>query len=204
MQSLLDELLDALTRMVVLTCPSMRPLWLGATVRQRRAAFAGVPQQRAELPDAFASWAKAKRSKYQALALFRHTVVWRVDEARWNEQTRAGRGYFTPCADEPPFTNTAEFADGRSAGGALEREALRDELAEIITRIRELLRRVDFPDDLKRERLETELLERATRTTLRDVLKLDVPRFDDLFVGSGKSDRPRSGKSGRSGKPPTR
>jgi hypothetical protein len=181
MAGLVEALAAALELMVDATCPTMRALWLSATERERRR----LREKQAEppacsLPAPYAQWKKSKRSKYEALATFRHAVVWRLPPTAWAPESPAGRVYFTPCTDEPPFR--AGGADGRSDEGLADLEEVRSQLVELIRLVRSS-GAGDQQWTLVEEGVAEALTRRATRSTLRDVLKLDEPRFAHLFGG---------------------
>lgn len=180
---LIEDLTVALERMVDVTCASMRALWLGATVRERRDLL-GAERNHAPIavPPGFAKWKKARRSKYEALAMFRHAVVWRAAPTAWSSESVAGRVYFTPCPDAVPFFH-AQQVDGHSAAGKVQLDRVRTELAVLIRAVRD--RRAHDPSWTNNELLVADsLVERSTRRTLRDTFKMEGSAFDTLFDDS--------------------
>ena len=76
-----SEIMDALSDMVASSCPSMRAVWLRHSRNARKLVFgsdgasAGLLDER--YPAALLGYTKGSRSKYGALAGWRHCVVWR-------------------------------------------------------------------------------------------------------------------------------
>ncbi|MDD9936666.1 MAG: hypothetical protein OXT09_23845 [Myxococcales bacterium] len=178
MAELIDELAVALERMVDATCPSMRAHWLMATRRQRR-DLPDAMTQHASIPPGLARFKKARRSKYEALATFRHAVVWRLPPAQWDPQTPAGQEYFSPCRDSPPFTTGG--ADARSTLGSRRRAQVSAQLLTLIERVRLAAREQDRARSGNDLHVAGALALEATRKTLRDVLKLDSPELSAAF-----------------------
>ncbi|TXD34252.1 hypothetical protein FRC98_18835 [Lujinxingia vulgaris] len=136
-----DELADALREMVDLTCPSMLPLWLEATKRLRGNYFdAATPELPAYLKRAMSD---SSRSKYKALAKWRHCVVWQsllVDdpEVSVEEDNLLQRElgayaetrptlqaiYFSPCDDTPPYSFSQKKSDAPTIDMAVDSEDL--------------------------------------------------------------------------------
>lgn len=112
---LYGRLMVALGDMVEMTCPSMRPLWLHLS-QSARAAIVGKPEEMPSLPAHLLTRPPA-RSKYEALAGWRHAVVWQGilesgEGAASPSHAAMRRIYFQPCPNVPPFSYS-------SAAGAL-------------------------------------------------------------------------------------
>jgi hypothetical protein len=181
---LIEELALALEQMADATCPSMRSFWLTSTLRERR-DFPGAMTQRIFVPPGLARFKKAKRSKYEALATFRHAVVWRLPRCEWSPASAAGREYFVPCRDEPPFA--AGGADARSAHGKKRRDAVSRHLIVLIKAVRLAARKQDRERSGNDLHVADALAAKAVRKTLRDVLRLDDLKWSSAFHDAPES-----------------
>lgn len=119
--ALLDELLDVLDRVVETSgCQDMRPLWLVATQRLRAERLRQVPGHVQSVPERIRAWGKSVRSKYAALAAWRHAVLQTgILGAIHADQRRAVEVlYFTPFdRNDAPYSwsQASSRAPGASA-----------------------------------------------------------------------------------------
>lgn len=178
----LDAVMDALDAMVARTCPSMRTLWLAATLKRRRHWLGDdvTTLPASVVPPGWRNLSKSSRSKYGALAVWRHAVVWKL--LHFLERTGAPRYeelqsiWFSPYPDDlPPFAWSQRLTQAPSTGRAtdLRRRLAADACCQTILELRSLVERRDFDargsmPDMR----EDDLLVDATRETLLDVLKL--------------------------------
>lgn len=143
-EDLLNDLADALEEMTNKTCADMRVLWLEGTKKLRQKY---LPAPNAEVPDHLKKRSPSFRSKYQALARWRHGVVWQKllespdklpqdvkDAEEYAEflenQDLLQAIYFEPCANEPPYSYSQKksasprfkevpFAESRVLSGSI-------------------------------------------------------------------------------------
>lgn len=105
--ALLDELLDVLDKVVEVTgCRDMVPLWLIATREPRARNIRSADGPLLVVPPHIRAWAKSQRSKYAALAAWRHTVLAeRILDFLDPGPARAVTAmYFTTTDNEPPYS----------------------------------------------------------------------------------------------------
>lgn len=118
---LVQELAAALEEVVETTgCLDMLPLYLMATLRPRREFLADDPWGRAAPPltPRLAGMVKGSRSKYGALAAWRHGVLWRGAREHIDPEFRAAMDtlYFTPYAENaPPYAWTRRSSEAPGA-----------------------------------------------------------------------------------------
>lgn len=179
-QALQDELALVLQRMADETCNSMVPLWLQGTLRIRRKHFG--PQSEGVLSfepsKELLALGKSCRSKYQALACWRHAVLWRnILEKVEPEFARATKAvYFTRFPpDQKPFSWSKKVSDAPDAGGWPSPSTLKNHAKEGCWHsVAELRKEVWAAgegraiDEVKRK-----FLEAGSAKTLRHQLKLD-------------------------------
>jgi hypothetical protein len=107
-ERLLDELLDVLDLVTSTSgCADMVPLWLEATKRPRAVHFRPASSPTLAVPPHIRAWGRSMRSKYAALAAWRHAVLAeRILEAIGSAAAAAVQAmYFTPVeANEPPYS----------------------------------------------------------------------------------------------------
>ena len=128
-----DALSAALEEMIEATCLDMLPLWLEATQRLRKKYFdKAIPEVPDHLKQGFSD---STRSKYKALAKWRHGVFWQdllVEEfrdspkegsllhgelRRYAEDMPTLRAiYFSPCENEPPYS----YSQKKSAASGID------------------------------------------------------------------------------------
>jgi hypothetical protein len=127
-ERLLDEVMVALGDMVDMTCAAMRPLWLRASLRVRK-ELVRRPFDAPECPASLANYGRSSRSKYTALAGWRHSVVWlalleQQDTFGEREALEALRVvYFQQYPkNSPPFSYAQRTSDapGRPRGQSVE------------------------------------------------------------------------------------
>ena len=176
--ALLDEVLEVLGDMVEVTCPSMRPLWLDLT-RGMRAEMLEEPVAIPAYPPHLLQAGKASRSKYRALAGWRHAVVWQdlLDAGDGGRLEALELIYFQPYPeDRPPYAYSARSsaAPGVSTDASIARvrqvarREARDTLVRLASRWIEL-----FEAGSKAAAYSREFLALSRRASLRDVLKLE-------------------------------
>jgi hypothetical protein len=107
-QCLVAELEDALGQVVRASgCADMLGLWLFAVSRPR-AEFLRAEGVVTGVPEHIAAWKRPMRTKYAALAHWRHVVLWRgvLDRiANLRHRTAVRDMYFTPAPENaPPFS----------------------------------------------------------------------------------------------------
>lgn len=127
-----DRLAEALGQMVEMTCPAMRALWLALSRKERERQFDPVSMP-SVYPEHLLQIRASSRTKYQALAGWRHVMVWQglLDEepGSGTEQHSAMRRiFFTPCPNDPPFSYSSKASDipdlrRGEAPGLIKREA---------------------------------------------------------------------------------
>ncbi len=106
--ALLDDLLDVLDEVVKTSgCRDMVPLWLLATRAVRAQHIRSVDGPALDVPRHIRVWAKSMRSKYAALASWRHAMlaeaILHALDGKAAEAVEAM--YFTPAeANEPPYS----------------------------------------------------------------------------------------------------
>ena len=180
--ALLDEILEVLDQVVETSgCRDMWHLWLRDTDRIRRELIRSVPERVTGVPDHLQAFSRSKRSKYGALAAWRHAVLM-ADALEDDEiDERCGQAvrdiYFTPFPEnKPPYSwskcssscpgarcwDSPTVLDLRAAQGC------RDSVERLKARVDEDAGQ-SVADELRRR-----LLERGTRDTLRDVLRYDT------------------------------
>lgn len=181
-EQLVDELADALVAMIDASCVEMGPLWLADT-HALRAELTGqvLTTLGFEPSPRFLALSKGARSKYRGLAAWRHAVLWMdILPAVDRDYARALEAvYFTAYpANSPPYAwsrsakacpRVSEFASPSTLktwaaeGAWLAVDRLIEVQATLMTGSR-------------LQELTGQFIHRATRRSLRDVLKLDLHR----------------------------
>jgi hypothetical protein len=119
-----DMLIDDLNRVLDEVrdrsgCDDMLPLWFIATSKVRSEYLWREPGRIVNVPQKIRAWLPPKRSKYSALAAWRHAVLFtRVLERMDDEPRRAVEGmYFVPAPEnEPPYSWSAASSRAPDAG----------------------------------------------------------------------------------------
>jgi hypothetical protein len=172
---LVDALAAALDTMVDASCPDMAPLWFKATRAARRLLRSSIPRCEAPLPERLLAASKAMRSKYGALAAWRHAALWQgcLEELDAGDRETLVAIYFTACENRPPYAWSRSAARcpalpaGANPSWVKERAVC---AAEDV--LNQLKARAVEQDGSVRGELVQRLLKVATRDTLDDVLKI--------------------------------
>ena len=174
-----NELIDAFERLSDSTCADMAPLWLAAT----RSAREGLLEQATwtEPPtDRYLRMAPASKSKYRALAAWRHAVMWREAHRLANldqpDREVVDAIYFTPAPNSAPYSWSRSAADcpalPRGANPSWVKERASEVAGELLgALIQEHGRFHGLPNNW--DQTAARILAVATRPTLDDVLKLE-------------------------------
>lgn len=175
--ALVEELAVALEELLDHTCAEMAPLWLDATRSARAPLGAAAELELGFEPSAaFLALGKAGRSKYRALAAWRHAVLWKdllPGLGDWRAATETV--YFTPYpANRPPYAWTRGAAEAPGAERFPSPTTLKHHAKEGARElVQGLLDLLASPGVDERAEIEADLLRVATRETLTDVLKLE-------------------------------
>lgn len=177
----LDGVLDALDTMVQRTCPSMRSIWFAATERQRRHWLGNhVNRLPADVraPTTWNNMAKSSRTKYGQLAVWRQSVVWRLadvlDDTEPKYQEMTAIWFSAYPKDTPPFAWSAKPTEApKTNRSVVERRVLAAQGCLCSLNSLKALVNSRPADNAAVNIRESDLLESATRPSLRDVLKLD-------------------------------
>lgn len=187
---LLDSVMDALADMVDLTCADMLPLWLRASRSVRASLCKTRTMEVPPYPLRLQAVQRPTKSKYMALAGWRHCVVWLrlleepclFDAPQDLECMRLT--YFQPCVNEQPYSYsqrtsvTPDMPRGLTVSEV--RTSARGACMSSISALREEYQRQQNRRD--QERMDFVLL--GLKDSLRDVLKLpddfDV-RVEDVY-----------------------
>ena len=185
---LLDELLDVLDDVVrTSACRDMAPLWLLATRAARAEHFRAPEAPPLQVPPHIRAWAKSMRSKYAALAAWRHAVLLeRILDALDPVQSRAVEAmYFTPAEENaPPYSWSRASArhpaanewPSASSFDLKARRGCRDSVALLRDRIAQARSGETATQDARATITETG----ARNGTLRDVLRYaDIDQPED-------------------------
>jgi hypothetical protein len=177
---LAGELAEALERMVDTSgCLDMVPLWLRATQRIRGEFLRRRDEPTPALSPGLRQLGKSSRSKYGALAAWRHAVLWLSVHRDIDQAAAAGMVdvYFTPYdRNAPPYSWSG--ASSRAPGIRQYRgPAELDELARqgcwaTIVALRERAARAGLHRSVEAEARQA-FIKVAVRTTLRDVLRIE-------------------------------
>ena len=179
--ALVDELAAALEEMVARSCADMAPLWLDAT-RSARALIGddAVPELGFVPSPRFMALSKGARSRYRALAAWRHAVLWQrahvsVADAEFHDAMEVV--YFTAYPDNaPPYSWSQSAAKAPGVERFESPTTLKNHAKEgcwhsvdaLLRRKAALLARQDWESELR-----SRLLRPATRRSLRELLKLE-------------------------------
>ena len=191
-EALVEELATALEAMLDRTCADMGPLWLQATASARRYLGPhGVPELGFQPSERYLRLGKGSRSKYRALAAWRHGALWRdalrEDVLGDRAHDAVAAVYFTPYpSNAPPYawSRSAAEAPGveRFDGPADLKDEAKGGCWRLVAHLAAEQRRLG-PDGDQRDwpaQVRARLLRPACRTSLRDLLKLeDMPPWED-------------------------
>lgn len=177
---LVGELAAALEEVVETSgCLDMLPLYLQATSRLRHEFLAEDPWGRTAPPltPRLAAMVKGSRSKYGALAAWRHAVLWRRTRERIDPDFRTAMDtlYFTPYAQNaPPYawsrrSSEAPGADRFTSPNELDRFA-REGCWEVVLKLRE---ECGPGAGNLRDEAQRAFVRAGVRKSLRDVLRLE-------------------------------
>jgi hypothetical protein len=179
--ALVDRLSENLERMMNLSCAEMGPLWLAATRQQRKPL--GQAESMAlpfEPSKRFFALSKGVRSKYRALATWRHCclmqdAIEQLEDAEFRSAMVAV--YFTPYpADTPPYAwssrasaapAVAEFPSPTSLKHQA-KEGCHETVLLLMGAEAELRSSGSWHDEVR-----AGLVGTGCRKTVRDVLKLE-------------------------------
>lgn len=185
---LIGELAEALDAMVDQSCAEMAPLWLAATRTERAQLQGEVRLDLGFMPSPrYIALGKGSRSKYRALAAWRHAVLWReaeraVEDADFRAAMRAV--YFAPFpSNEPPYawSSSAAGAPGVRADHSAKtlKAWAKEGCAATLKALRREHKRLAAQTDILSE-VEAGLLKVATLDTVEHVLKLEDHPSGDL------------------------
>lgn len=177
-EALVDELLDALDAVLETSgCPDMAPLWFIATTKARKEFLRseGVVQG---VPERIKAWRPPKRSKYAALAAWRHVVLWRrLMSLLENKYRQAVRDiYFTPFeSNVPPYSWSRASSKAPNAASYASPSALDLRASRGCRLLFEQLRALAEPalGATVVEEARAAFAAPAARLTLRDVLRFE-------------------------------
>jgi hypothetical protein len=187
-EAILGQVLDALDKMVQLSCIDMLPLWLRASLRVRQDLLKR-PLKAPEYPGHLAGRShRGSQTKYKALAGWRHVVVWREALSRLEDLgcpdalNALKMVYFQPYPrNKPPysFSRKTSAAPGFPVGQDVETVRAFAERG-IIETLKILLKDRESLQGNGDGR-ELDVLELGLKKSLVDVLKLeessDVPEW---------------------------
>lgn len=182
-EQLLEELAQALEDLRDRCCAEMVPLWLSSSLAARKHIGEGTFSQLDFEPSKeFFGLSKGAKSRYRALAAWRHAVLWqRTLEALEDPDFRAATEamYFEPYpANAPPYAWSQSAAKAPRVGRFdspttlkhWAKEGCQATLAELSRQIK-VLQVGNWPSELR-----SLLLKPSVRSSVREVLKLeDLP-----------------------------
>lgn len=182
-ERLLDELLDVLDQVLETSgCRDMAPLWLIATQRVRAEWITSTDERIERVPERILALGKSTRSKYAALAAWRHAVLSAavLDSLERRPREAVEAMYFQPYdRNEAPYSWSAASsrcpsAESWPSPSALDALARRG-CAESVRRLAELAE--DLPQGAD---LATEVRAAFLRTGARDGTLKDVLRYESV------------------------
>ena len=184
---LVDELAAALEEVVDTSgCVDMLSLYLLATQQPRREFLADDPWGRGAPPlsSRLAGMVKGSRSKYGALAAWRHGVLWREAQERVDPDFRAAMDtvYFTPYAENaPPYAWTKRSSDAPGAGRFSSPNELDRFAREGCWATVQVLREESRPGgSTLRDEAHRAFIRAGIKRSLRDVLRLEEQWEDEV------------------------
>lgn len=178
---LTNELLDALDEVEATSgCLDMIPLWFLAT-REPRAEFLKSDGVIQNVPPHIKGWRPPKRSKYTALAAWRHAVLWQrlLDGLVQKYRNAVQDLYFTPFPEnQPPYSWSRASSRAPGAGRYSSPSVLDDRARRGCAQLLEqLTARAEPPDGASLlDEARAAFIARGARKTLRDVLRIKKER----------------------------